>query len=356
MISNGKSRCQGLAFFAPVAAGMAVDWLGLVHLFAPGPKLFSIISSMPVRRIPNSLAAGCGSRRVSAVITSTTSGENPGPETRWRMASANESNPFGIERTRTSWPSSASGSLHQFPLRQRNGTNQVQSAITRHRRLGGSNGSPRQVVHIERLLKIAAAADQLGFAPARISLQRRRAFGCGPQQKRSAQYRIAQAGGTHQSFCLSLAAIVAVGRFLIGSRGADQNELLHRAPLRGFHDATSWRNVRLFICRTRPLDQNSRQVNDRRSPSKRRVQTARNRRRRSWTTLLPSPSSGRISSAARSERTAATSSLGATPASDRTSQYGLAGSAIGAGDDDSHAFSQFQSGPLKCSLTIQHAK
>ena len=79
---------------------------------------------------------------------------------------------------------------------------------------------------------------------------------------------------THLSFCLSLGAIVAVGRFLICPRSAGQDELRHRGSLRGFHDASSWRNVRLLICRTRTLDQNTRQMNDRRSSSKRRVHTA----------------------------------------------------------------------------------
>jgi hypothetical protein len=53
----------------------------------------------------------------------------------------------------------ASGALDQFPLRQRHGTNQVQGAIACDRGLGGSKRSPRKVVHIEGLLKIAAAAD-----------------------------------------------------------------------------------------------------------------------------------------------------------------------------------------------------
>ena len=52
MISNGKSRCQGLAFFAAAAAGNAVDWLARIHFVGSCPKLFLIISSIPVARFP----------------------------------------------------------------------------------------------------------------------------------------------------------------------------------------------------------------------------------------------------------------------------------------------------------------
>ena len=58
-------------------------------------------------------------------------------------------------------------------------------------RFSGSDCGARQIVHVQRLLKIAAAADQLGLASACMPLQGRRAGGAGAQQKRCAQYRIA---------------------------------------------------------------------------------------------------------------------------------------------------------------------
>ena len=194
---------------------------------------------MPVRWIPSSVVAGRGSKLVLAVITSTASARKSGTE--HALANAQQ------EREQTLWNRAneylatepARSSLHEFSFCQRNGTNHVQSAIARNRRLGGSNRRPSQIVHIERLLKIASAADQPGFGPARIPRERCRSFGCGPQQERSAEYRITQAGGTHQSFHLSLAAVIAVGRFLIGSRGTHQNKLLGSAPLCRFHDAAS---------------------------------------------------------------------------------------------------------------------
>ena len=56
-----------------------------------------------------------------------------------------------------------SGPLDEFPFRQRDGADEIQCTVGGDGGLRRSHRSPRQIVHMERLLKIAAPADQLGL-------------------------------------------------------------------------------------------------------------------------------------------------------------------------------------------------
>ena len=152
-------------------------WLGRYRsFFHPWPKLSLIISSIPVSSIPSADAAGCGLRPVSAVITSRASREKPGFPRRWRMASTNENQDLGIEPIWTRPPIKRAARSTSSRSGSETGPTRSKTRLFATVESGWHDCSLRKIVHRERLLKITAAADQLGPGVAYVALQCRAAF------------------------------------------------------------------------------------------------------------------------------------------------------------------------------------